>query len=500
MGFTRHFTGITETGRTSRRPSFVRLGLAVSLAMTLGGCTVLEKRTEAELAYEYQLSSYQIEAPEMTLLHDDWLLEPSRQSYNRLIKALPELTPDLQPARNTQPLDPSEQLVFQWLKEQLNSTKVNASSRSHYALLIWLGYDQELSQAERETKALALLKQTDSHSAFNQYLTGIIQLNSNPVAAEASLKKSSAQQYAPAQLALARLYLGQTLPGDSARLLLNENKARIQLAALLNNKTASTLNHQQATAWLATMRFYGIGGQRNTSAAYKLISAQTEVPELLYLKALMQLHGIGTESNPKDALSQLKLAAGAGSLGAANEFALTLFNSEPTDTFAAEGSQYLQQAAASGSAIAAYNLGLILFNGINQPASVNSAEVWFQAAAAQKLPEAIRATLYLKLNNPGWFPTRLETAALKQQLEQLAFQGDGWSSYALGVLLLQGQGQPASPQSGYAWLNVAVALGYQPAASLRDVAALQMSRPELNQAQKLSQSFFDQIHQVQDSK
>ncbi|MRI32653.1 hypothetical protein EOPP23_06585 [Endozoicomonas sp. OPT23] len=508
LSFTRHSASSAETGRNGLGPSIARLSFVLSLALALGGCTVLEKRTEAELAYEYQLNSYQLKAPEMALLSDHWLLTQSRQSYLRLANVLPELTPDLQPVENTKALDPSEQLVFHWLEAQLKSSPRNADAKAHYALLVWLGYGNEKIQIERNKKALSLLKQVNSSNAFSQYLTGVIQLNLNPAEAEKQLRKSSAQNYAPAQLALARLYLGQTLfsktpsaqapANDSGRLPLNDHKARTQLTALLSNRSATSKNHQQAKTWLAVMNFYGIGGSKNTGAAYGLLSADTKVSELLYLKALMQMHGIGTKANPQSAESLLKAATRAGSLNAANELALTLFNSDSTDSDASEGKRYLQQAAAKGSAIAAYNLGLSLYDGINQPANLNAAEVWINTAADQKLLEAIRASLYLKLSDRSWFPDKQETAALKQQLEHLALQGDRWSSYALGTLLLQGQGQPVNLQSGYAWLNVAVALGYQPAATLRDTAALQLSRPELNQAQTLSQSFFDRIQQVEE--
>ncbi len=500
LGLTRHITSSTIKGRTGRRSSIARLSLALSLAIALGGCTILENRTEAELSYEYQLNGYQLKAPEMELLHDLWLLNPTQQSYARLSKVLPEFSTELKPVHNTAALNHSEQLVFQWLEAQLISSAKNDSAKAHYALLVWLGYSEEKTQAQRNKKALSLLNEANNKNAFSQYLTGVIQLESTPIEAERHLENAAAQNYAPAQLALARLYLGQTLTNDSGHLLLNDRKARIQLTALLNNRSASPLNHHQAKVWLAAMNFYGIGGSENTTAAYGLISAHSGVSELSYLKALMQSRGVGTTIDLPASEIQLKNAADAGSLSAANELALTLFNEDTTDSKAAEGRRYLQQAAASGSAIAAYNLGLTLYNGINQPANLNAAEVWFQAAANQKLPEAVRASLYLKLSNRGWLPNKKETASLKQQLEQLALQGDGWSSYALGTLLLQGQGQPVNLQSGYAWLNVAVALGYQAAVTLRDTAAIQMIRPELNQAQTLSQSFFDRIQQAQEGK
>ena len=108
--------------------------------------------------------------------------------------------------------------------------------------------------------------------------------------------------------------------------------------------------------------------------------------------------------------------------------------------------------------------------------------------------KAQRSLVYLLLDEHRWYDFSSEEAKqVRAELQQAAEQGDRWSSYALGLLVLRGQGGAADIQTGYAWLNIAVALGYRQAAELRDAAALQMTRPELERAQSLSQTFFDRI-------
>ena len=198
-------------------------------------------------------------------------------------------------------------------------------------------------------------------------------------------------------------------------------------------------------------------------------------------------------ADPAKATALIKAAVDAGSTEAGNQLALYYYSGTGVTKDSQLAHQLLKQATERGSSIAAYNLGIDSLRGQPVPANNRQAHAWLQQAADQGLLEARRLLAYLSLEqHPGFEVNSQDSRAIRNQLQHIAESGDGWSSYALGVLWLRGQGGPANTRLGYAWLNVAVALGYQPASSIRDAVALQLTHPQLESAQSLSQALFDQ--------
>ncbi|MGY0217406.1 tetratricopeptide repeat protein [Endozoicomonadaceae bacterium StTr2] len=475
---------------------------ALALVLMLGGCSATTPRTEAEASYLGYINSYQLQAPAMIMVRDAWVLERTEQSWQRLTQTLQPLPAPLVPTipggRSRQE---AEKLILEWVQALSTGNQgqhISNSASAHYALLTWLGYGEgrNLTQEQRSRKALTILKQNTSRNAVSDYLTGTIQLTLKPTKALVNLHRSADEGYGPAQALLARLYLGNDgIPR-------NDEKMRKQLSWLASNSRADFELQQQAKGWLGAMNFYGIGGPVNDKKALNLLQQGTPEPDLLYLQALMLSEGLGGRVSVlanKKSNELLVAATNSGSASAANELALNLLYGRNAELNPRRARDTFLQAAALGSSAAAYNLGLDSLYGHSSPASVTDASLWLERAAAQNQPEAQRSLLYLKLDEQQDFNFADEPVeVIRQDLQAVAAKGDGWSSYALGLLTLRGQGGQANEQLGYAWLNIAVAQGYRPAAELRDAVALQLTRPELNQAQALSQNLFDRIEQVEE--
>ncbi len=499
---------------------------ALVLTVLMSGCSSLEPRTDAETAYLGYLNQYQLQAPAMIMVHDRWPLERSEDSYQRMINSLAPLVmpvlPDslernsgLEQNNSTDPknstgqknshsllLSANEKLAFNWVKtlsaDKQAGPSVTDSARIHYAMLVWLGYEQgktlSLQQPlqQRSQKALSILDRIKKPNAFSYYLSGVIRFSQKPVSALKSLEQSAGLGYAPAQAMLARLYLGN----DGVTR--NDRRARAMLKQLVGNRYVSRQQKARAHAWLATMTFYGVGGPASDHTALQLMKKAAPEAELLYLQALMFDQGLGSKAGQMKSASLLSKAVDADSTSAANELALKYLDGKGVSTDARQARTLLEQAAANGSAVASYNLGLDSLYGHSSPANNIAATLWLERAAARGQVEADRTLAYLQLDElEDQLFGDIDTTNIRARLKQSALQGDPWSSYALGLLSLRGQGGETDVLSGYAWLNVAVALGYRPAAELRDASALQMTRPELDRAQVLSQSFFDLIEKSQ---
>ena len=426
--------------------------------------------------------------PSVELLREHDLLDRSQSSYQKIAEKLPPLESILEQPVSDSNVTARELMIFDWLGLLLKNNPDNQQAVNHYALLIWSGSDSNLTVSERNRKALDLLGQVQSDDAFNEYLSAIIQLKSHPDQALYHLTRAANKNYAPAQVTLSRLYLGnEGVPR-------NDKKARSVLLSLINNTGATKQQRAIARDWLAIMAFYGIGGPRDNKSVLQWITVRDSAVELLYLKALMLSEGIGQSPDIERANQLLELAASAGLVSAANELALNYLLGRGVKRNTQKARDWLEHAVANGSVTAIYNRGIDSLYGYSAPASVSKARAWFHRADDQGLLAASQQLAYLKLRSRSHLPEKHELVEIQRKLEQAAIKGDSWSSYALGTLLLKENKDSDQRLRGYAWLNVAVAQGYQPAAEPRDATALQMSRVELDRAQTLSQTFFDRIH------
>ncbi|WP_281647036.1 tetratricopeptide repeat protein [Parendozoicomonas sp. Alg238-R29] len=491
------------TARSNKWPSVIKHIALPVLALSIAGCTVVEPKTESWGSYLGFISNYELKAPVMEYDRNSWPLERTESSYQRLLDSL-QLLPLPVQAGDVSSLDQDSvfrriaALEVKWVGQLADEGNDNA--RVHQALLIWQGYGlgSQVNPSLRRQSALNTLDQLNHRGPFANYLAGIIQLPEQPSRALKSLLASARSGYGPAQAVVGRLYLGKdNIPRD-------DQQARTYLKQLADNTNADKKLRALARSHLAVMSFYGVGATANNRLTANYLQSAQPSSELLYLKGLMEVEGLGEMANLSKGAATLEKAIAAGSSSAANELGWRTLLGKGVERDPVSAREYFEWAAELGSSAAEYNLGLDSLQGNSEPASILHAGRWLQRSAESGHLEARRVQAYLQLDDQKWydFGTGLagsEMYQARQELEEVAQLGDGWSSYALGLLSLRGQGGSANLQKGYAWLNVAVALGYRPAAPLRDAAAVQMSRPQLEQAQALSQSLFDNIRKVEDN-
>ena len=209
-----------------------------------------------------------------------------------------------------------------------------------------------MTQEQRNNKALTLLFQIPKRDAYSQYLAGVIELNNKPAEALVFLNRSAVKGYAPAQAALARLYLGHNMIPRS------DKKAREMLLRLVKNSQATVDQKNTAYSWLAVMSFYGIGSKVNDKQALQYMHAAQPESDLLYLQALMLSEGLGTKADLEEANKLLTQAIASGRASAANQLALNTLNGQGTDINTVKARRLFEQAASLGSVAASYNLAL----------------------------------------------------------------------------------------------------------------------------------------------
>lgn len=464
------------------------------MLLSLGACSVIEPKTETQISYLGFIDRYELQAPSMNYDRDAWPLEQSETSYQRLLASLPAMP---LPAQNNDSKVSTFQhintLELEWIRQL--ATQGNDHARTHLALLVWQGADPQshtLEASARRKNALNILAAIKNKDAFAEYLAGAILLAEKPVKGSQYLIQSAAKGYGPAQAALARLYLGENhIPR-------NDRQAYRYFTDLAHNPRANKTLRTQAHSYLAVMEFFGVGAKADFDKSWDSLLQASLSEELWYLKGLMSAEGLGTVADSSRAISDFERAIAEGSSSAANELAWQKLAGTGSVELLPSAHEHLEQAVSLGSQAAAYNLGLDSLRGNSSPSSVAQAELWFIRAANAGHEHSQKVLAYLQLEDSKWFDFGTgvidqPSSAVRKELTTLAKAGDSWSSYALGLLWLRGQEGTANLQKGYAWLNVAVALGYRTAAPLRDAAGVQMSRPQLEQAQALSQSLFDGI-------
>ncbi|GAJ51133.1 tetratricopeptide repeat protein, partial [Aeromonas salmonicida] len=80
-----------------------------------------------------------------------------------------------------------------------------------------------------------------------------------------------------------------------------------------------------------------------------------------------------------------------------------------------------------------------------------------------------------------------------KQYRLAAQQGDRMAQYRMGTLREEGLGAPRNRVHAYAWLSMAATEGMSEAVQARDELEAAMTKPEVKQAQKLSEHWFSKI-------
>ncbi len=147
----------------------------------------------------------------------------------------------------------------------------------------------------------------------------------------------------------------------------------------------------------------------------------------------------------------------------------------------ADAVKWLELSAKLGNRDAQYLLGERYAQGKGVAKRSDLAQRWNDKAAAQQ-PEAL-----LKHAKQA-----ASTLALKQY-RLAAQQGDRMAQYRMGTLRVKGLGAPRNRIHAYAWFSLAGPEGMTEAVLARDELEATMTKPEVKQAQKLSEHWFGKI-------
>ncbi|MFM5523908.1 tetratricopeptide repeat protein [Aeromonas jandaei] len=236
-------------------------------------------------------------------------------------------------------------------------------------------------------------------------------------------------------------------------------------------------------------------------------AAAQQQPDALLLLAKQAL--------PANAFATYQRAANAGSAEAELWLGMAYLAGEQVSADPALGRYWLELAAGHGSHEAEYQLSLqqvdreLRVYWLEKAADGGVTKAWFDLAALQQEQgelEQARAS-YAKAAQQGHILAQYtygemlrlgqggkeDYALALKQYRLAAQQGDRQAQYRMGTLREEGLGAPRNRIHAYAWLSMAATEGMPEAVQARDELETAMTKPEVKQAQKLSEHWFGKM-------
>lgn len=307
-------------------------------------------------------------------------------------------------------------------------------------------------------------------------------------------EQAAMQGHAEAQLVLARWYSKQ--PGADA-----DAVKWLEKAAELGNRDAQYLlgeRYEQGR---------GVAKRLNLAQRWNDKAAAQQQPDALLQQA--------KQAVPANAFVAYQRAANAGSAEAELWLGKAYLAGKQVPTDPALGRYWLELAAGHGSHEAEYQLSLQQvdqeqqLHWLTRAADGGVTKAWFELAELQHKQgtlEQARAS-YAKAAQQGHTAAQYvygemlrlgqggkENYALAlKQYRLAAQQGDHMAQYRMGTLREEGLGAPRNRVHAYAWLSLAATEAMPEAVRARDELEAVMTKPEVKQAQKLSEHWFGKM-------
>ncbi|WP_368175732.1 tetratricopeptide repeat protein [Aeromonas sp. R5-4] len=307
-------------------------------------------------------------------------------------------------------------------------------------------------------------------------------------------EQAAKQDHADAQLVLARWY--STQPGADTDAI-----KWLERSAELGNRDAQYLLGERYAQGKGVVKRPDLAQRWNDKAA-----AQQQ-PDALLQQA--------KQATPTNAFATYQRAANAGSAEAELWLGMAYLAGEQVPTDPALGRYWLELAAGHGSHEAEYQLSL---QQVDREQQIH----WLTRAADGGVPKALfelaklqhkqgeldqaRAS-YAKAAQQGHILAQYtygemlrlgqggkeDYALALKQYRQAAQQGDRMAQYRMGTMREEGLGAPRNRVHAYAWLSMAATEGMPEAVQARDELEAAMTKPEVKQAQKLSEHWFGKM-------
>jgi TPR repeat protein len=151
-----------------------------------------------------------------------------------------------------------------------------------------------------------------------------------------------------------------------------------------------------------------------------------------------------------------------------------------------EAVRWYRMAAEQDDAYGENNLGVMYYQGHGVPQDYVQAMKWCRKALAQG-NDLARWNIDLLGDNSGVLKADPE---LRQSYRDAADKGDPDAQYAIGLMYLEGQGEPQDYVQAHTWLNLAAsASGFYVYRKKRDEAAARMTPAQIAEAQKLAREW-----------
>ncbi|MGL5093284.1 MAG: tetratricopeptide repeat protein [Aeromonas sobria] len=307
-------------------------------------------------------------------------------------------------------------------------------------------------------------------------------------------EQAAKRDHAEAQLILARWYSKQ--PGADTDAI-----KWLERSVELGNRDAQYLLGERYAQGKGVVKRPDLAQRWNDKAA-----AQQQ-PDALLQKAKQAL--------PSNAFATYQRAANAGSAEAELWLGMAYLAGEKVAADPALGRYWLELAAGHGSHEAEYQLSL-------QQVDQKQQVYWLEKAADGGVTHALfelaelqhkqgeleqaRAS-YAKAAQQGHILAQYtygemlrlgqggkeDYAQALKQYRLAAQQGDRMAQYRMGTLREEGLGAPRNRVHAYAWLSLAATEGMPEAVQARDELEAAMTKPEVKQAQKLSEHWFGKM-------
>ncbi len=306
--------------------------------------------------------------------------------------------------------------------------------------------------------------------------------------------QAAKRDHAESQLILARWY-SQQLGADA------DAVKWLEKAADLGNRDAQYLLGERYQQGKVVAKRPDLAQRWNDKAA-----AQQQ-PNALLQQA--------KQATPADVFTAYQRAATAGSAEAELWLGMAYLAGEEVSADPALGRYWLELAAGHGSHEAEYQLSLQQvdreqqIHWLTRAADGGVTKAWFDLGALQQEQgelEQARAS-YAKAAQQGLIAAQYtygemlrlgqggkeDYALALKQYRLAAQQGDRMAQYRMGTLREEGLGAPRNRVHAYAWLSLAATEGMPEAVQARDELEAAMTKPEVKQAQKLSEHWFGKM-------
>lgn len=307
-------------------------------------------------------------------------------------------------------------------------------------------------------------------------------------------EQAAKRDHADAQLVLARWYSKQPRADTDAVKWLEQ-------AAEQGNRDAQYLLGERYA------QGKGVAKRPDLALRWNDKAAAQQQPEALLQQA--------KQAAPSNAFAAYQRAANAGSAEAELWLGMAYLAGEKIAADPALGRYWLELAAGHGSHEADYQLSLQQVDReqqvywLEKAANGGEPKAWFELAELQHKQgtlEQARAS-YAKAAQQGHTAAQYvygemlrlgqggkENYALAlKQYRLAAQQGDRMAQYRMGTLREEGLGAPRNRVHAYAWLSLAATEAMPEAVRARDELEAVMTKPEVKQAQKLSEHWFGKM-------